>query len=65
MASFCQQCSINIFGKDYGDMKGKTTQEAWAAHRAAQGFAFDAHDEVTAFRAKRKEVGNADYQAEC
>ena len=35
MAYFCRQCSINIFGKDYGDLKGITSEESWAAHRAA------------------------------
>ena len=27
MADFCQQCSIDIFGKDTEDMKGLSTEE--------------------------------------
>lgn len=26
MADFCAQCSVDIWGKDYGDMKGITTE---------------------------------------
>jgi hypothetical protein len=26
MAGFCKQCSIEVFGKDYGDMRGITKQ---------------------------------------
>lgn len=34
MASFCRQCSEMIFGEDYGDLKGCTPAEAWAAGMA-------------------------------
>jgi hypothetical protein len=27
MADFCAQCSIDMFGKDYGDLRGITTSE--------------------------------------
>lgn len=27
MADFCKQCSIKIFGKDYGDLKGLSSEE--------------------------------------
>jgi len=27
MADFCKQCSIRIFGKDFGDLKGITKKE--------------------------------------
>lgn len=27
MADFCRQCSISLFGKDYGDLKGLTTEQ--------------------------------------
>lgn len=30
MADFCQQCSIEKFGKDFGELAGITTQEAWS-----------------------------------
>ncbi len=26
MADFCKQCSIDMFGKDFGDLKGITNQ---------------------------------------
>lgn len=29
MADFCRQCSIELFGKDYGELKGLTQQEDW------------------------------------
>jgi hypothetical protein len=35
MADFCQQCSIDLFGKDFEDMKGATTQEDWDKGLAA------------------------------
>lgn len=34
MADFCKQCSIDIFGEDFGDMKGITSQETWDNKRA-------------------------------
>jgi len=27
MADFCKQCSIEMFGKDYGDFKGISSEE--------------------------------------
>lgn len=27
MADFCMQCSLDSFGKDYGDLKGLSTKE--------------------------------------
>lgn len=27
MADFCKQCSIELLGKDFGDMKGLSTEE--------------------------------------
>ena len=27
MADFCKQCSIEIFGEDYGDLKGLSTDK--------------------------------------
>ena len=27
MADFCKQCSIELFGKDFGDMEGLSTAE--------------------------------------
>lgn len=35
MADFCSQCSIELFGKDYGDMAGITSPEDWAKGLAA------------------------------
>lgn len=32
MADFCQQCSIDMFGEDYGDLAGLVTEQ-----EAAQG----------------------------
>lgn len=29
MADFCKQCSIDLFGQDYGDLKGITKQNDW------------------------------------
>lgn len=29
MADFCQQCSEELFGKDFGDFAGQTTPEMW------------------------------------
>jgi hypothetical protein len=29
MADFCTQCSIEIFGKDFDNMRGITKQEDW------------------------------------
>lgn len=30
MSDFCQQCSLETFGKDCGDLAGLTKPEAWA-----------------------------------
>jgi hypothetical protein len=30
MASFCAQCSIDVYGKDYGDYRGLITAEQFA-----------------------------------
>lgn len=30
MADFCKQCSIEIFGEDFGDLEGITTPEQQA-----------------------------------
>lgn len=27
MAEFCKQCSIEMFGKDFGDLKGLSTEQ--------------------------------------
>ena len=29
MADFCKQCSIELFGKDFGDLANITTSEQW------------------------------------
>lgn len=29
MAEFCKQCSIELFGKDYEEFKGLTSQKDW------------------------------------
>lgn len=34
MADFCKQCSINIFGEDYGDLASITEQKEWEEGRA-------------------------------
>lgn len=34
MADFCKQCSIDMFGHDYGDLAGVTTEEAWQGKMA-------------------------------
>lgn len=34
MADFCKQCSIEIFGKDFGELAGLTTVEDWANGKA-------------------------------
>lgn len=34
MADFCKQCSIDHFGKDFGDLAGITPQEDWDAGKA-------------------------------
>lgn len=35
MADFCHACSIQIFGRDYRELAGITSAEAWAEGRAA------------------------------
>lgn len=35
MAEFCKQCSLDLFGVDYEDFKGLTTQEDWVSGLAA------------------------------
>lgn len=35
MADFCRQCSMELFGKDFGNMKGATTKEDWEKGLAA------------------------------
>lgn len=35
MSDFCKQCSFEVFGEDYGDMASITTEEEWAAGKAA------------------------------
>jgi len=35
MADFCRQCSIDLFGEDFGDLKGLTDPESWAKGLAA------------------------------
>lgn len=35
MASFCKQCSDELFGKDFGDLKGITTIQDEADGKAA------------------------------
>ena len=34
MADFCKQCSIKLFGEDFGDFKGITEQADWEAGMA-------------------------------
>lgn len=34
MADFCRQCSIELFGKDYSDLKGLTKPEDWEKAKA-------------------------------
>lgn len=29
MAEFCKQCSIDLFGEDFGDLAGLTSEEQW------------------------------------
>lgn len=33
MADFCKQCSIDMFGEDFGDLAGITTEEDTANSR--------------------------------
>jgi hypothetical protein len=33
MADFCKQCSIDMFGEDFGDLAGITTEEDTANNR--------------------------------
>lgn len=35
MADFCKQCSEEIFGRDFGDMEGLSTQEDTASGKFA------------------------------
>lgn len=35
MADFCKQCSIDTFGKDFGDLAGITKQEDWEHNHLA------------------------------
>ncbi len=35
MADFCKACSHDHFGKDFGELAGLTTKEAWAEEKAA------------------------------
>ena len=35
MADFCKQCSIDIFGEDFRELAGITTQEGWNDGKAA------------------------------
>jgi hypothetical protein len=35
MADFCLQCSDELFGKDFEELAGLTTPEAWAEGKAA------------------------------
>lgn len=35
MTDFCAQCSDDIFGEDFGDLKGITKAEDWAQGKAA------------------------------
>lgn len=35
MAEFCKQCSIDLFGKDHGDLAGITKVEDWQKGEAA------------------------------
>ena len=34
MASFCRQCSLALFGEDFGDLKGRTSKKDWAEGKA-------------------------------
>ncbi len=34
MADYCQACSIELFGKDYGNFAGLTSEEDWTEDRA-------------------------------
>lgn len=34
MADFCTQCSIEVYGEDFGDFRGLTSPEAWAEGKA-------------------------------
>lgn len=34
MADFCKQCSIDMFGRDTGDLAGVTKPEDWAEKKA-------------------------------
>lgn len=34
MADFCKQCSIDHFGRDFGELAGITTPEGWQDGRA-------------------------------
>ena len=38
MADYCQQCSIEEFGEDFGDLAGLSTPKDTAAGRFALGF---------------------------
>jgi len=35
MTDLCKQCSVELFGKDSGDLKGITSQEDWKQGKAA------------------------------
>jgi len=35
MADFCKECSIDHFGKDYGELAGLVTKEQWELGNAA------------------------------
>jgi len=35
MARFCKQCSIDIFGEDFKELAGITTEEDWKSGMAA------------------------------
>ena len=34
MADFCKQCSIELFGEDYGNFKGLTLEKDWKDNKA-------------------------------
>jgi len=34
MTDFCKQCSIELFGKDFGDLKGITSRKDWEQGKA-------------------------------
>lgn len=35
MSDFCSQCSLDLLGEDFGDLRGLTTPESWEQGKSA------------------------------